>query len=107
MLMLASVNARVSEIGLRRAVGARPEDIRLQVLVETVVTMLAGGMGGVAIGYVGAQVAANRMNMGPAFSWPATLLGLAVALAAGLIAGLLPARRAARMDPALALRARP
>src|SRR5262249_42172109 len=50
-LMLASVNERITEIGLRRAMGARPGDIRLQFLLETAITILVGGLGGIAFGY--------------------------------------------------------
>jgi putative ABC transport system permease protein len=103
-LMLAAVNERVGEIGLRRAVGARPEDIRLQFLLETALTMLVGGAGGIVIGYVGAQIVSSRMQLGGIFSWRAVLLGMAVSAAAGLAAGVAPARRAARLHPADALR---
>jgi putative ABC transport system permease protein len=104
MLMLASVNARISEIGLRRAVGARPEDIRLQFLIETAVTTISGGLGGIALGYIGAQVVATRLELGDIFSWKAVLLGVTAAAVTGLIAGVAPARRAARLQPADALR---
>jgi putative ABC transport system permease protein len=103
-LMLASVNARVGEIGLRRAVGARPEDIRLQFLVETAVTMLGGGLGGVVLGLAAGQVVATRLELGPVFSWSAVLLGLIMSVVTGFLAGVVPARRAARLLPADALR---
>ena len=103
-LMLASVSARTAEIGLRRAVGARPAEIRLQLLVETAATTLTGGLGGVLAGWYGAQLAADRFGMGEVFSWPAVVLGLGAALLVGLLAGVAPARRAARLDPAVALR---
>jgi putative ABC transport system permease protein len=104
MLMLASVNARISEIGLRRAVGARPEDIRLQFLIETAVTTICGGLGGIVLGYIGAQIIASRLELGDIFSWKAVLLGVGAAAVTGLIAGVAPARRAARLQPADALR---
>jgi putative ABC transport system permease protein len=104
MLMLASVNARISEIGLRRAVGARPEDIRLQFLIETAVTTICGGLGGIVLGYISAQIIASRLELGDLFSWEAVLLGVGAAAVTGLIAGVAPARRAARLQPADALR---
>lgn len=103
-LMLTSVNARVGEIGLRRAVGARPGHIRLQFLVETAITMLGGGVVGIVIGLVAGQVVANRLEFGGVFSWSAVLLGLFMSTVTGLLAGVAPARRAARLLPADALR---
>ena len=103
-LMLTSVNARVGEIGLRRAVGARPRDIRLQFLVETAVTAVSGGLLGAAIGTGLALYAAGRLNLGVSVSPAAVLLGLALAAATGLLAGVIPARRAALLEPAVALR---
>ena len=103
-LMLSSVNERVGEIGLRRAIGARPEDIRLQFATETAVTVLTGGLGGLLLGFVAARFAATRLQLGVAFSWEAVLIGLVGSAIAGLLAGVLPARRAARLQPADALR---
>jgi putative ABC transport system permease protein len=103
-LMLASVNERVAEIGLRRALGARPQDIRGQFLAETAVTTLAGGLGGLAAAAVISRLAAGRMGLDGGLSLTAVVLGLALAAGIGLLAGILPARRAARLPPADALR---
>jgi putative ABC transport system permease protein len=103
-LMLASVNQRVGEIGLRRAVGARPEDIRLQFLVETAMTTLVGGIAGMALGFVGAHIAAGHLKLGAMSFGKAILLGLLVSTVTGFLAGVVPARRAARLPPADALR---
>jgi putative ABC transport system permease protein len=103
-LMLASVSARVGEIGLRRAVGARPGDIQLQFLLETAVTSLGGGVLGLVVGLSLAQWAAQRFTLGGVFSWQAILLGLGASALTGLLAGVAPARRAARLEPADALR---
>ena len=103
-LMIASVSARVGEIGLRQAVGARPRDIQLQFLLETAVTSLGGGVLGLLIGLGLAQWVARRFTLGEVFSWQAILLGLGVATLTGLLAGVAPARRAARLAPADALR---
>jgi putative ABC transport system permease protein len=103
-LMLASVNARVGEIGLRRAVGARVEDIQLQFIVETAATMFLGGILGVAIGNVLAELVAQRFRLEGVFSASTILIALAVTAVTGIVAGVLPARRAARLDPADALR---
>jgi len=103
-LMLASVSERVAEIGLRRAVGARPEDIRLQFLIETTVTTLCGGIGGILLGYAGARWVAARFQLGGVFSWSAVLIGIAASTVVGLIAGIVPAKRAAQLQPIDALR---
>jgi putative ABC transport system permease protein len=103
-LMLASVNERVAEIGLRRAVGASPEDIRWQFLLETAAISLTGAAGGVVLGYIGARLAANQMQLDGAFSWTAVLVSLVAAVLVGLLAGVAPARRAALLHPAQALR---
>jgi len=103
-LMVASVNERAGEIGLRRAVGARTEDIRLQFLIETAATTVVGGIAGILLGYVLARMGATKMHLGPVAPWNAALLGIAASILVGLAAGLLPARRAARMSPVDALR---
>lgn len=103
-LMLSSVNARKSEIGLRRAVGARPEDIRLQLLVETASTTLLGGIAGLLVGGVGTVLIAQRVAFAVEVGPGVVVLGLALSLATGLLAGMVPARRAALMSPAEALR---
>jgi putative ABC transport system permease protein len=103
-LMLSSVNERIGEIGLRRAIGARPEDIRLQFATETAVTILTGGLGGLVLGYAGARAMAARMQLGDSFSWEAVVIGIGASALTGVLAGVLPARRAARLHPVDALR---
>jgi putative ABC transport system permease protein len=103
-LVLSSINDRIGEIGLRRAVGAHSADIRLQFLLETTTTIVVGGLLGIALGYAAAEIAANRMHLGSANPWLAAALGIAASVAVGLLAGVLPALRAARLEPAEALR---
>jgi putative ABC transport system permease protein len=103
-LMLASVNERVGEIGLRRAIGARPGDIRLQFLIETAATTLVGGFAGIALGYLGARIGASKMHLENILVWNAAFVGIAASLVTGLLAGVVPALRAARLNPADALR---
>jgi putative ABC transport system permease protein len=103
-LMLSSINERVGEIGLRRAVGAGAADIRLQFLLETAITTVAGGLGGIAFGFAAAETAARFMHLGAANPWNAAVLGILTSSAVGLLAGVLPAVRAARLEPADALR---
>ena len=103
-LMLSSVSERVGEIGLRRAVGARTEDIRWQFLIETATTTLSGGLLGILIAFIAARLAAERLHLAESFSWEAVLLGLIAAIATGLLAGVLPALKATQLRPADALR---
>lgn len=103
-LMLSSINDRIGEIGLRRAVGAGAGDIRLQFFLETAVTIFTGGLGGIALGFVAAEFAAIRMHLGTASPWIAAAFGIVASSVVGLAAGVLPALRAARLQPAEALR---
>lgn len=103
-LMVASVQERIAEIGLKRAVGARPEDIRMQFLFETTIATLAGAIGGILVGFLAASFAATRMHLGHVTPWPAALIGLLASGIVGLAAGVLPAIRAARLNPVEALR---
>ncbi|HSS48013.1 MAG TPA: ABC transporter permease, partial [Thermoanaerobaculia bacterium] len=79
-------------------------DIQLQFLLETAVTSLGGGVLGLIAGLGIAEVVARRFTLGGVFSWQAILLGLGAATLTGLLAGVAPARRAARLEPADALR---
>jgi putative ABC transport system permease protein len=104
ILMLVSVNARTGEIGLRRAVGAGIGDIRLKFLVESAATTIAGGALGIALGYAAARAAASRMHLGEVELITTLLFGIAASTAVGLLAGTIPAMRAARLHPVDALR---
>lgn len=107
-VMLAAVTQRRREIGLRRAVGARQRDLLLQFLIEAVSLSLLGGALGVALGF-GLWVLAGRAMppLATFNAWP-TGTGVALALVAvlllGLVFGFYPARRAAQLDPVEALR---
>lgn len=103
-LMLASVSERVAEIGLRCAVGAAPADIRRQFLLETTVAIVLGGVAGIGLAAGGVAMVTSHMPIPAPFSWSAVTVGLAAALVTGLVAGVFPARRAARLNPVDALR---
>jgi len=104
LLMLSSVKHRTGEIGLRRAVGALAADISTQFAVETTAMTGLGGIAGVAIGYLGARAVMRFWHLDSADTVLAITAGFVLAIAAGLVASLWPARRAARIDPAVALR---
>jgi putative ABC transport system permease protein len=103
-IMLVSVTERIREIGLRKALGARPRLIRRQFLLEASLLGLTGGLLGAAVGIGGAKVLPNFISNPVALSVPAIVGSIAVALAIGLLFGVYPASRAARLAPIDALR---
>jgi putative ABC transport system permease protein len=103
-IMLVSVTERIREIGLRKALGATPAAIRRQFLVEASVLGLLGGVVGVLLGAVGAQVLPALIDQPVSLSAFATLGALGTALGLGIGFGVYPASRAARLTPIDALR---
>jgi putative ABC transport system permease protein len=102
-VMLMAVRERRSEIGLRRALGARDVDIRYQFLFEAGILAGAGGMSGLLIGLFGTWLTA-KMGWGqPIVSWPTALGAISASIILGLICGYYPATRAARLTPIEAL----
>jgi putative ABC transport system permease protein len=103
-IMLVSVRERTREIGLRKAVGARPRDIGLQFLIEAVLLTSLGGTVGIGLG-VGAALLVGALSPVPAaITWWSLALAFGVSAAVGIVFGVVPAQRAGRLDPVVALR---
>ena len=103
-IMLASVSERTREIGVRRALGARKQDIIFQFLTETVLLTLIGGLIGVAIGTLIPFLVTRFGNMPTVITTWSLLLSFGISGATGITFGLYPAWRAANMDPIESLR---
>jgi putative ABC transport system permease protein len=103
-IMLVSVTERTCEIGVRKALGATRRTILIQFIIEAVVLCLVGGLIGIGAGTGGASILQQSFGWKTAVDWMAILLAFGFAAAVGLIFGVWPARRAARLDPIVALR---
>lgn len=103
-MMLTTVTERTREIGLRKAIGARPSDISLQFLVEAVTLTVLGGLFGVGVGWGVAELLTALDVVTTQVSLQAVLLAFGVCAAIGIVFGYYPARRAAKLDPIEALR---
>jgi ABC-type antimicrobial peptide transport system permease subunit len=106
-VMLASVSDRLREIGIRKAVGASDLDIFLQVVVEAATLSLLGGLAGMALSIALVDTLKDVLagtRLSPELSPGALLFGFGFSAAVGLLAGIYPAIKAARLDPIEALR---
>ncbi len=104
-IMLVSVTERTREIGLRKAVGARRQDILWQFLTEAIVLASIGGLIGLALGAAGAYLVASLSDtLEPGLAWDSVLLAILFSAGVGLFFGIYPATRAAKLNPIDALR---
>lgn len=103
-IMLVIVTERTREIGVRKAVGATDRQIMMQFMTESSVISVIGGLLGVMLSLVANYFIRLFTDLQPVLSWPIMAISVAVALAIGIIFGTMPAVRAAKKDPILALR---
>jgi putative ABC transport system permease protein len=103
-IMLVSVSERTREIGIRKAIGARYSDILSQFVIEAIVLSLSGGLIGIGLGLGGAALVGNVMHWTTQVTPISVILSFVVSIAIGLFFGIYPARRAAKLDPIVALR---
>jgi putative ABC transport system permease protein len=103
-MMLVSITERTTEIGLRKALGATPNRIQLQFIIESIFLSIIGGFIGLVLGSIIAYIAADLIGIG--FSISTSIISLAVGFSAavGIVFGYMPARKASRLNPIDALR---
>ena len=104
-IMLVSVTERTREIGIRKALGARRQDILIQFLIESALMALVGGVLGVAGGVGVAELITLVAGFPSTVAVWSVLAGLVMATGTGIFFGVYPARKAADLDPIVALRA--
>jgi putative ABC transport system permease protein len=103
-IMLVTVTERTREIGVRKALGATQNSIMLQFLIEAMTLCIVGGIGGIALGATASNLLASIAGWSTPLSFQAIALAFFFSAGIGLIFGMLPARKAARLDPIAALR---
>ena len=103
-IMLVSVTERTREIGVRKAIGATPEVIRKQFLMEAIVICLLGGIAGIILGIVIGNLLALALGASFIIPWKWMALGISVCVGVGMLSGYYPASKASKLDPVDALR---
>jgi putative ABC transport system permease protein len=103
-IMLVSVTERTVEIGVRKALGARNKDIVFQFLIEAVVLTIFGGFAGIIFGYISSKILSTAANVPTALGLNVVILSFFISFAIGVVFGIYPALRAAKLKPIDALR---
>jgi len=99
VLMSTSVNQRVKEIGLRKAIGANAADIRLQFISESIIIVVIGGFIGLIIGLLLSKLVSQKLDAIFYIPWQTLVAGIVLPIITGLLAGVLPANKAAKYQP--------
>ena len=103
-IMLVTVTERTREIGIRKSLGAKNKDIRIQFLIEAMILTIIGGLIGMALGYLGGLGIGSLMKIAPKVSFIVVSLTVTLSSMIGIIFGVYPANKAAKLDPIEALR---
>ncbi|MNC56257.1 Macrolide export ATP-binding/permease protein MacB [compost metagenome] len=103
-IMIVSVNERTREIGIRKAIGAKKMNILMQFMIESVVLSGLGGLIGVGLGLGVSWAVGNYSSMSVVTSWNMVIISFSFSLIIGVVFGMIPANKAARMRPIYALR---
>ena len=103
-IMFVTVKERTSQIGLKKAIGAKKGVILTEFLLESAFLCIIGGIVGIALVFVGAQIVTHALDFPIFISTPLLLMAVGICIAVGLLAGIIPAYRAANLDPVVAIR---
>ena len=103
-IMLVSVTERTREIGIRKALGAKRRDIKLQFVIEAMTTSLIGGIFGIAVGVIGADAAGDLLSMSASPTLTSIVVSVGISVGVGVLFGYLPAKKASELNSIDALR---
>jgi putative ABC transport system permease protein len=103
-IMFVSVKERTSQIGLKKALGAKPNTILAEFLIESIILCLLGGLVGILFVFVLSKVVSNTIDFPLFMSFSNFMIGVGVSVLVGIIAGIIPAIRASKLNPVEAIR---
>jgi len=103
-IMLVTVSERTKEIGIRKALGATNSNILFQFLIEAVILTVMGGIIGIIVGYIGSLIIGDVIGIPPVLNWGMVVFAFLISVGIGIVFGVIPARKAAKLNPIDALR---